>query len=215
MNLARFFLPTLVVLATLAFVWLIAPFSGAILWAVVAAVLFDPLNTRLLRAMPHHRNSAALATLLVIGSEPQQRPGSQHQSHHVEHRRHAGFRAFELPSGIVFGAQATAAVHERPVDPGIPGLEDRPLPRHGPVDRVRRTDRPVVGRRLIAVIVEPGRSLAAELVDRRHARQATPPPSPGRAEVVACNGKLSVRMGTNRCLQATGTTWIALDGGAG
>ena len=66
MNLARFFLPTLVVLATLAFVWLIAPFSGAILWAVVAAVLFDPLNTRLLRAMPHHRNSAALATLLVI-----------------------------------------------------------------------------------------------------------------------------------------------------
>lgn len=66
MTLARFFLLTLVVVATLAFVWLIAPFSGAILWAVIAAVLFEPLNTRLLRATPGHRNGAALATLLII-----------------------------------------------------------------------------------------------------------------------------------------------------
>ena len=65
-TLARLFLLTLVVVATLAFLWLIAPFSSAILWAVFAAVLFDPLNTRLLRAMPNHRNSVALATLLVI-----------------------------------------------------------------------------------------------------------------------------------------------------
>lgn len=66
MTLSRIFMLTLVVIATLAFLWLIAPFSGAILWAVIAAVLFDPLNTRLLRAMPRRRNSAALATLLVI-----------------------------------------------------------------------------------------------------------------------------------------------------
>lgn len=63
---ARVFLLTLVVLATLAFLWLVAPFSGAILWAVIAAVLFDPLNLRLLRAMPGRRNLTALTTLLVI-----------------------------------------------------------------------------------------------------------------------------------------------------
>ena len=63
---ARVFLVTLVAGATLAFLWLIGPFSGAILWAVIAAVLFEPLNARVLRAMPRHRGAAALATLLVI-----------------------------------------------------------------------------------------------------------------------------------------------------
>jgi predicted PurR-regulated permease PerM len=66
MTLARFFLLALVAAATLAFLWLIAPFSGAILWAVIAAVLFDPVNTRLLVRMPERRNSAALLSLLVI-----------------------------------------------------------------------------------------------------------------------------------------------------
>ncbi len=66
MTVARMFLLTLVVLTTLAFLWVVGPFSGAILWAVIAAVLFDPLNTRLLRAMPGRRNLTALSTLLVI-----------------------------------------------------------------------------------------------------------------------------------------------------
>ncbi|PBN43606.1 AI-2E family transporter [Sphingobium sp. D43FB] len=66
--LARGFLLSLVIFATLAFLWLIAPFSGAILWAVIAAVLFDPLNAYLLRVMPQRRNGAALATLLIITS---------------------------------------------------------------------------------------------------------------------------------------------------
>lgn len=66
MTLARGFLVALVALATLAFVWLIAPFSGAILWAVIAAVLFEPLNARMLAAMPRRPGTAALATLLVI-----------------------------------------------------------------------------------------------------------------------------------------------------
>ncbi|WP_244624587.1 AI-2E family transporter [Sphingomonas sp. So64.6b] len=65
-DLARGALLLLVVLATLAFMWLVAPFAGAILWAVIAAVLFDPLNTRLFRAMPRRRNGAAAATLLII-----------------------------------------------------------------------------------------------------------------------------------------------------
>jgi predicted PurR-regulated permease PerM len=62
----RFFLVFVVAIATIAFLWLVAPFSGAILWAVIAAVLFDPLNSRLLKTMPKRRNMAALATLLVI-----------------------------------------------------------------------------------------------------------------------------------------------------
>lgn len=66
MTLSRVFLLALVVVATLAFLWLVAPFSGAILWAVIAAVLFEPLNTRLLAAMPRRRNTVALVTLVVI-----------------------------------------------------------------------------------------------------------------------------------------------------
>ena len=63
---ARAFLLILVAFATIAFLWLVTPFSGAILWAVIAAILFEPLNRRLLAAMPRRRNTAALATLLVI-----------------------------------------------------------------------------------------------------------------------------------------------------
>lgn len=66
MTLARGFLLLLVAVTTLAFFWLVSPFSGAILWAVIAAVLFEPLNARLLRAMPSRRNGAALVTLLII-----------------------------------------------------------------------------------------------------------------------------------------------------
>jgi predicted PurR-regulated permease PerM len=64
--LVRSFLLLLVAFATLAFLWLIAPFSGAILWAVIAAVLFEPLNARVIRALPGHRSGAAIVTLLVI-----------------------------------------------------------------------------------------------------------------------------------------------------
>ncbi|HIQ19122.1 MAG TPA: AI-2E family transporter [Novosphingobium capsulatum] len=63
---ARGFFVALVVATSLAFAWLVMPFSGAILWAVVAAVLFAPLHARLLAAMPGRRNRAALAGLVVI-----------------------------------------------------------------------------------------------------------------------------------------------------
>lgn len=49
-----------------AFAWVVQPFFGAILWGVVAAMLFAPLNQRVLRAMPGRRNIAALLTLIVI-----------------------------------------------------------------------------------------------------------------------------------------------------
>lgn len=60
------FLLLLVVAATIAFIWLIGPFIGAILWGVIAAVLFTPLYERILARMPKRRSLAAVATLTVI-----------------------------------------------------------------------------------------------------------------------------------------------------
>jgi predicted PurR-regulated permease PerM len=56
----------LVVLISLALAWVVEPFFGAILWALVAAILFAPLNQRLIRRFSGRRNLAALTTLLVI-----------------------------------------------------------------------------------------------------------------------------------------------------
>jgi predicted PurR-regulated permease PerM len=56
----------LVVLISLAFGWVIEPFFGAILWGLVVAILFAPMNRWLLLALPGHRNSAAGLTLIVI-----------------------------------------------------------------------------------------------------------------------------------------------------
>ncbi|HQQ69150.1 MAG TPA: AI-2E family transporter [Alicycliphilus sp.] len=50
---------------TLAFGAILWPYSGAIFWGVVLAILFAPLHRRLLRRMPRQRNLAALATLCV------------------------------------------------------------------------------------------------------------------------------------------------------
>lgn len=43
-----------------------APFFGAILWAIIATIVFAPMRDRLMRAMPGYRNTAALLTLLII-----------------------------------------------------------------------------------------------------------------------------------------------------
>lgn len=51
---------------TLALGWIIMPFFGAILWGIVAAILFDPLYVKLRGIMPSHRNGAAGLTLLAI-----------------------------------------------------------------------------------------------------------------------------------------------------
>lgn len=60
------FLLLLVVIATVAFAWLIGPFIGAILWGVIATILFAPFNSWLLRQMPGRPNLTATITLLVI-----------------------------------------------------------------------------------------------------------------------------------------------------
>ena len=56
----------LLVAVTLAFAWILAPFYGAILWAIVVAVIFAPLNRRLQDRMGGRPNLAAATTVLIV-----------------------------------------------------------------------------------------------------------------------------------------------------
>ena len=56
----------LLVIVTIAFGWILLPFYGAVFWGVVLAILFAPLNRRLLARWGPHPNLAALATLAII-----------------------------------------------------------------------------------------------------------------------------------------------------
>jgi predicted PurR-regulated permease PerM len=56
----------LLLAVTLAFAWILQPFYGAVLWAIVGAVIFAPVNRGLLRSMRGRPNLAALITVLVI-----------------------------------------------------------------------------------------------------------------------------------------------------
>jgi predicted PurR-regulated permease PerM len=55
----------LIIAVSLAFAWILWPFYGAVLWAIVLATVFAPLHRRLSRSM-QRRNLAALATVLII-----------------------------------------------------------------------------------------------------------------------------------------------------
>lgn len=55
-----------VILVTIAFGWVVSPYLGPILWAVVAAIVFEPLHRRHASFMPRWPNAAALLSLLVI-----------------------------------------------------------------------------------------------------------------------------------------------------
>lgn len=55
----------LLMVVTLAFAWVLYPFYGAVLWAVVVAVLFAPVHRRLLQSMPDRPNLAAALTVLL------------------------------------------------------------------------------------------------------------------------------------------------------
>jgi len=51
---------------TLAFAWVLYPFYGAVLWAVIVAVLFAPVYRRLLQSMQGRPSLAAALTVLII-----------------------------------------------------------------------------------------------------------------------------------------------------
>ncbi|MFG1260939.1 hypothetical protein V5F77_27150 [Xanthobacter sp. DSM 24535] len=54
-----------VIAVTAAFVWLLLPYYGAILWAVILAILFNPLHRRLEIWLGGHRNLAAAVSVLA------------------------------------------------------------------------------------------------------------------------------------------------------
>ena len=56
----------LVLLVTIAFGWLLTPYFGAILWGVVAAIVFRPLYGWLTRRLGGREGLAAALTLLII-----------------------------------------------------------------------------------------------------------------------------------------------------
>jgi predicted PurR-regulated permease PerM len=56
----------LLIFVSLAFAWILWPFYGAILWALVFATVFEPAHRRLLNSMRSHSNLAALLTILTI-----------------------------------------------------------------------------------------------------------------------------------------------------
>ena len=56
----------LVVLATLGFAWVLQPFYATILWGVVVAILFNPLNLRLRKKMGQRKSLASVTTVLLV-----------------------------------------------------------------------------------------------------------------------------------------------------
>ncbi|SOC47063.1 predicted PurR-regulated permease PerM [Rhizobium subbaraonis] len=56
----------LTIAVSLAFAWMLWPLSGAILWAVVLAVLFAPVNDAILKTLAGRPNLAALSTLVIV-----------------------------------------------------------------------------------------------------------------------------------------------------
>jgi predicted PurR-regulated permease PerM len=56
----------LLVAVTLAFAWILQPFYGAVLWAIVVALIFAPVHQRLLASMRGRRGLAAAVTVLII-----------------------------------------------------------------------------------------------------------------------------------------------------
>lgn len=48
-----------------AFIWLLVPFAGAVFWAIVLAILFIPLQRRLIARMPGWPNLATILTMLT------------------------------------------------------------------------------------------------------------------------------------------------------
>ncbi|MCP6318866.1 hypothetical protein NL491_28390, partial [Klebsiella pneumoniae] len=53
-------------LVSIALTLVVSSFAGALLWAALAALLFQPLFQRLLSRQPGKRNLAAALTLLII-----------------------------------------------------------------------------------------------------------------------------------------------------
>ena len=65
MSIERASFYVLLALVTIAFIWLLLPYYTAVLWAVILAIIFFPVNKRLERWLRGHRSIAALLTVLL------------------------------------------------------------------------------------------------------------------------------------------------------
>lgn len=55
----------LVAMVTIAFIWILLPFYGAVFWAVILGILFSPLQRRLQLRFGRSRNQTSLITLAI------------------------------------------------------------------------------------------------------------------------------------------------------
>jgi predicted PurR-regulated permease PerM len=55
----------LLALVTVAFIWILLPFYGAVFWAVILGIIFAPMQRRLQQRFGWNRNLTSLTTLLV------------------------------------------------------------------------------------------------------------------------------------------------------
>jgi predicted PurR-regulated permease PerM len=58
--------PLLLAATALALAWVLLPFYGAILWALIIAMLFRPVYRRLLPRLRQHQNAAAAGVMLLV-----------------------------------------------------------------------------------------------------------------------------------------------------
>ncbi len=65
MSIQRTSFYVLLALVTIAFIWLLIPYYTAVFWAVILAIIFFPVHTRLERLLRGRRGIAALLTVLM------------------------------------------------------------------------------------------------------------------------------------------------------
>ncbi|OYU81023.1 MAG: AI-2E family transporter, partial [Burkholderiales bacterium PBB5] len=58
--------PLLLAVSALALGWILLPFYGAILWALIIAMLFTPVYRWLVPRLKHRRNAAATLVMLIV-----------------------------------------------------------------------------------------------------------------------------------------------------
>jgi predicted PurR-regulated permease PerM len=56
----------LLVVVSLAFLWILWPFYGSVLWGTILAIVFAPLFRRLTKSMGQRRTLAALTTVIIV-----------------------------------------------------------------------------------------------------------------------------------------------------
>ena len=61
-------LPWLTIAVSVALAWIVWPLYGAVLWAIVAAMVFAPIHNQLLKLTKHRRNLAAFLTVFFVVS---------------------------------------------------------------------------------------------------------------------------------------------------